>query len=207
MNRVSLYFLFLMVWLNVCSAGSVVLTKSETNPTVTTEVLQSKMDALNARQGLDNNEKTAILKLYQSAQDNLTNAAQFKNQMAVFTAAIHQAPNKNKLLQKEIEQTLAKISKAPSEDFRKIPIEELEQRLILEKGKITQLEEQIEKLEAELNVQNNRPMLIHEETIAAQQAIEEIEKKLALPTAPSDFKLEHEARQLYYKKFIEAHNA
>ena len=207
MNRVSLYFLFLMVWLNVCSAGSVVLTKSETNPTVTTEVLQSKMDALNARQGLDNNEKTAILKLYQSAQDNLTNAAQFKNQMAVFTAAIHQAPNKNKLLQKEIEQTLAKISKAPSEDFRKIPIEELEQRLILEKGKITQLEEQIEKLEAELNVQNNRPMLIHEETIAAQQAIEEIEKKLALPTAPSDFKLEHEARQLYYKTFIEAHTA
>ena len=50
-------------------------------------------------------------------------------------------------------------------------------------------------------------MLIHEETIAAQQAIEEIEKKLALPTAPSDFKLEHEARQLYYKTFIEAHTA
>ena len=205
MNRVSLYFLFLMVWLNIGIAGGVVLAKPETNSAVTNEFLQSKIDALNARQGLEDSAKTAILKLYQSAQDNLTNTAQFKNQIAVFTAAIHQAPNKTKALQKEIEQTLAKISKPSSEDFRQIPIEELEQRLILEKGKITQLDEQIEKLEADLTLQNNRPMLIREETVAAQQAIDETEKKLALPAAPTDSKLEHEARQLYYKTLIEAH--
>ena len=74
------------------------------------------------------------------------------------------------------------------EDFNQIPVEELEQRLILEKGKISNLDEQLKKLESELIVQNSRPQLIREETVAAQQDLDESQKKLELQSGERRFK-------------------
>ncbi len=200
-------FLFLL-FINVFSIhnGYSAQTDSavETNLTITAEFLQSKIDALNARQGLEESVKTAVLKQYQAAQDNLTNNAQNLTQITAFTAAIHQAPVQTKALQKEIEQTLDKLSKQKNEDFSQIPVEELEQRLILEKGKISQIEDTLKKTETDLAQQNNRQASIREETVIAQQTIETTLKNLGLSAAPTDSKLEHEARQLYYKTLIDA---
>jgi potassium efflux system protein len=199
MNR----FLLLFVILFLVSTLSFGATPTAQIETITSEFIKSKIDTLNARQGLEESAKTAILKQYQAAQDNLTSNTQAAAQIATFIAAIHQAPTQTKALQKEIEQTVSKFSKQKAEDFRNIPIEELEQRLIIEKGKISQLDEQLKKLETDLALQNNRPTLIHEETVAAQQTIDDTRKKLELPAAPTDSKLEHEAQQLYFKTLID----
>ncbi len=201
MNRLLLQF-FILFLVSTVSFGATAPTQIET---VTPEFIQSKIDALNARQGLDEVTKTAVLKQYQAAQDNLTANAQALAQIAAFNTVLHEAPAQTKAIQKEIEQTTAKFSKQKVEDFRQIPVEELEQRLIIEKGKISQLDAQSKKIEADLVLQNNRPTLIHEETVAAQQTIDNTRKKLELPAAPTDSKLEHEAQQLYFKTVIETH--
>lgn len=212
MTRSSLYIIRLF-WLLFLfdspltwSANAPVVTSSIESETITSAFLNSKMESLNARQGLDEATKNVALKLYQSAQDNLNNSAQFHANIAAYTASIHQAPNKTKALQKEIEQQVAKQGKQKSEDFRHIPVEELEQRLIIEKGKISQLDEQINKIETDLALQNNRPMHIREETVAAQQTIEATLKKLQLPPPPSESKIETDARQIYYKTLIDVRN-
>ena len=199
MNRVLLHFILLFL-ISTVSFGATPTPQIEP---ITAEFLQSKINALNTREGLEEVVKTAVLKQYQAAQDNLANNLQFAAQIASFNADIHQAPTKTKALQKEIEQTLAKHAKQKIEDFRQIPVEELEQRLILEKGKISQLDEQLKKVETELALQNNRPALIREEMVVAQQTIETTRKKLELPTAPTDSKLEFEARQLYFKTLVD----
>lgn len=195
-------FLLKLVFLFFISTPSFAVATSQIE-TITPEFIQSKIDALNARQGLEESVKNTILKHYQGTLDNVTANLQAQNQIQNFIATLHQAPIQTKVLQKEIEQTLSKVSKQITEDFHQIPVEELEQRLIMEKGKISQLDEQIKKIEADLALQNNRPMQIREETLDAQKLIDQAQQKLELSIAPNDAKLEYDARQLYYKTVIE----
>jgi potassium efflux system protein len=200
------WFIFLVNSAPVYSANATVVTSSIDSAAITPAFLKGKIDSINARQGLDDTTKNAVLKLYQSAQDNLNSSAQFHANIIAYTASIHQAPNQTKALQKDIEQQGARLSKQKNEDFRHIPVEELEQRLIIEKGKIGQLDEQINKIETDLALQNNRPMHIREETVTAQQAIESTLKKLQLPSPSSESKIETDARQIYYKTLIDMRN-
>ena len=164
---------------------------------VTKDTLHAKIESIKSRQGFDEATKSKVLSVYQSAQDNLGNREGFKAREQNFKQAIKQAPEKTKKLQKEIEQILLRISKQKPEDFNGIAIEELEQRLIIEKSKISNLDEQIKKLENELAVQQARPQLIREETLTAQQDIEGAQRKLEMPAGKSDSKLEVEARQIH----------
>ncbi len=174
---------------------------------ITKDTLQSKIEAINTRQGLDETLKSKVLSIYQSAQDNLGNNESFKARTIDFNQAIKQAPEKTKRLQKEIEQTLQKVSKQKPEDFTRIPTEELDQRLIIEKGKVSSLDEQIKKLENELVLQQARPQLIREETVTAKQDFEVTQKKLEVPVDKATSKLEAEARQVYLKTLIDSRTA
>jgi potassium efflux system protein len=171
---------------------------------VNKDTLQAKIEAINTREGIDEATKSKLLSIYQAAEDNLGNSEKFKAQTASFKTAIKQAPEQTKKLQKELELAPLKAAKQKPEDFSRIPVEELEQRLILEKGKISNLDEQIKKLEDELGLQNSRPRLIHEEILAAQQDLETAQKKLEVPAAKSNSKLEVEARQMQLKTLIDS---
>jgi potassium efflux system protein len=171
------------------------------------DTLKAKIEAINTREGIDEATKSKLLSIYQAAEDNLGNIENFKARAADFRAAIKHAPEQTKKLQKELEQTLLKVSKQKLEDFSRIPVEELEQRLILEKGKISNLDEQIKTLESERVLENSRPQLIREETVAAQQDLDAAQKKLETPAGKAEAKLEAEARQVQLKTLIDAHTA
>lgn len=174
---------------------------------ITKESLQAKIEAINTRQGLDAALKSKVLSVYQSALDNLANSESFKARTGDFNQAVKQAPEKTKKLQKEIEQTLLKLSRQNPEDFTRISNEELEQRLIIEKGKISGLDEQLKKLENELLLQQARPQHIREETVAARQDFDVIQQKLEASADKADSKLETEADQVYLKTLIDSRAA
>jgi len=178
--------------------------QSGTNLAIDKNTLKAKIDAINSREGIDDITKSKLLSIYQAAEDNLGNIEKFKAQTNDFQASLKQAPEQTKKLQKEIEQTLLRVSKQKQEDFSRIPVEELEQRLILEKGKISALDEQIKKLETELVLQSNRPQLIRETTMAARLDMDAAQKKLEVPVVKTDAKLETEARQAQLKTLIDS---
>jgi potassium efflux system protein len=207
-----LLFLLLVVALGSTGAWAKSPTPDAGQKSATFEInkdtLKAKIDAINTREGIDEATKSKLLSIYQAAEDNLGNIEKFKARTADFKAAIKQAPEQTKKLQKELEQALLKVSKQKLEDFSRIPVEELEQRLILEKGNISNLDEQIKKLEGELAVENSRPQLIREETVAAQQELEAAQKKLEDPAAgKAESKLEAEARLAQLKTLVDAHTA
>ncbi|PPD38718.1 MAG: mechanosensitive ion channel protein MscS [Methylobacter sp.] len=172
----------------------------------TKDALQTKIDAINARQDFDEKTKAAVLKFYHSAQDNIANLAIFKSKAADFKQAAKQAPETIKKLQKDIEQAQQKQAKQKPEDFSGIVTEELEQRLIIEKEKASNQDEQLKKLENELALQNSRPQMIRQETLTAQQDLENSQKRLETPAATA-LKVESEAELLYLKTLMEARTA
>ncbi|MGZ5006967.1 MAG: mechanosensitive ion channel domain-containing protein [Methylobacter sp.] len=213
-SQVKIYpLLFLLLILSFDTTGawakSATVDAGKKNATfeINKDTLKAKIDAINSREGIDETLKSKLLAIYQSAEDNLANAEKFKAQTADFKAAIKQAPEQTKKLQKELDQTVLRVSKQKLEDFSRIPVEELEQRLILEKGKASNLDEQIKKLESDLALQNSRPQLIREETVAAQQDLEAAQKKLEAPIGKADAKLETEARLAQLRTLIDARTA
>ena len=169
--------------------------------------LQAKIEAINSRQGLDEALKAKLLSVYQAALDNLSNSESYSARSNDFNLAIKLAPELTKKRLKEIEQTTVKIAKQKLEDFARIPTEELEQRLIIEKGKVSNLDEQQNKQESELLLQQSRPQLIRTETVLARQDIESSQKKLTLPADRASTTLESEAKLAYLKTLIEARTA
>ncbi|MDD5461351.1 MAG: mechanosensitive ion channel [Methylococcales bacterium] len=207
----SLLFLLLIITFSSTTASAVnsapdTAPKSSTFE-LTKDNLQAKIESIKSRQGVDESLKSKLLSVYQSAQDNLGNRESFKAKEIDFRQAIKQAPENTKKVQKEIEQILARISKQKPEVFSGIATEELDQRLIIEKSKVSSLDEQIKKLENELTLQQARPQLIREETLAAQQDIEGAQKKLEAPPDKADSKLEIEARQAQLRTLIDSRTA
>lgn len=170
------------------------------------ESLQQKIDALQNRQGLDDAVKAQLLKFYQSALDNLGNLETFNVRAADFKLAIKEAPDKTKKLQKDIEQLQTRTAKQKPEDFQHVTTEALQQRWVVEKEKISSLNEQLQKQENELALQQARPALIRQETVSAQQERDATQKKLETPPATAS-KLETEAQQMYFKTLLEARTA
>lgn len=182
-------------------------TSESTDPEITQNVIKAKIEALDAKKEIEAGVKAQLLALYQSAQDNLTNFESYNAKTVEFEGAIKQAPEKTKKLQREIQQTQQKLTKQKSEDFTKISDEELEQRLILEKEKISALDEQLKALDRDLALQYGRPQMIRQETVAAQQALEVAQKKLEIPPLATTSKLETEARQIQLNTLIASRSA
>ncbi len=197
-----MWILFLLIITQLSYAAAI--SKTEPGPkngtaTINKEVIDAKIESLNKRQGLDEALKASVIKLYQATEDNLAQIEKFTAQTAVYKAAILEAPAQNQKLQKELELLQLKLSKQKPDDFNKIPFEELEQRLIIEKDKAISLDEKLKKQETELALQNTRPQLIREQTVAIKQAIEAAEKKLQSSTAITSSDLQMEAQQDYLK--------
>lgn len=171
------------------------------------EGLQAKIEVINSRQGLDEALKSKILSVYQAALDNLNNSEDYKARTNDYNLTIKLAPEQIKKRLKDIEQITAKIAKQKPEDFNRISTEELDQRLIIEKGKVSNLDEQQNKQENELLLQQSRPQQIRTEIVLARQDIESSQKKVTLPADGATTTLETEARLAYLKTMIEARNA
>ncbi|MGR8998577.1 MAG: mechanosensitive ion channel domain-containing protein [Gammaproteobacteria bacterium] len=177
--------------------------KKNTTLEITKDDLQAKIESIKSRQGSDEALKSKLLSVYQSAQDNIDNMEAFKVKAINFKKAIEQAPEKTKKLQKEIEQNKLKLTKKKLEDFNRIPVEELEQRLIIEREKISNLDAEIKNKEGELVLQNSRPQIIREETLKAKQDLEAAQNKLNAQLAKPGLAPEPEAREIYLKTLID----
>jgi potassium-dependent mechanosensitive channel len=206
LSMVKLLFLSMLLAAGAVNAQAKKVAASSASENTGSEITQNQLkiniEAVNTQQGIDEATKAQLLASYQSAQENLANLESVSAKKTDFERAIKQAPEKTKKLQREIEQAQQKLAKQKTEDFSKISGEELEQRLIFEKEKISTLDEQIKKYEKELILQNERPQSIRPETIAAQQALEEAQKKLGSPPSATASKLENEARQIQLNTLI-----
>ncbi|MEI6544553.1 MAG: mechanosensitive ion channel protein MscS, partial [Methylococcales bacterium] len=207
----SLVFLLLIVFCNPvnASAKTAVSTNIQNSALIeiTAKTLEAKIESINSRKGLDDTLKSKVLSIYQSAQDNLSSNESYKAKTELFNQAIKTAPETIKQRLKDIDQLLTKIGKQKLEDFNRISTDELIQREILEKRRASSLDDQLKKLDNELNLQQSRPQLIREEMVIAKQDIEVTQKKISAPANKAISKLEAEATLINLKTLIDSRSA
>lgn len=174
---------------------------------VTKDSLQAKIESVNNRKGLEEELKTKVLSIYQTAQDNLNNIENYKARNANFSQSTKLSSDALKKYLKDIEQILSRVSKQNEVDLSKLSTEELAQREILEKSKISALDEQLKTTENELILQESRPALIREEIVVAKQDLDLTQKKIEQPTNKSLSKLEAEANLVFLKTQVDARSA
>jgi potassium-dependent mechanosensitive channel len=203
-----LIYLVLMLVVDHSAAATKAISSSNnlasSNSESTQIQLRAKIDALSANKTIDEVSKAQLFALYQSALDNLASIELFTAKTIQFEDAIKKAPDKTKKLQQEFQQNQYKNGKQKPEDFTEIPLEELEQRLILEKGKADAIDEQISLVEREFILQNERPQKIRQETLVAQEALETAQKKLQTLPENTASKPEVEAGQIQLRALIDS---
>jgi len=180
------------------------LKPSATELLYTQDTLKDKLKSLNDRQGIEEAIKSRMVKHYESAISNLGLIDAFNQRTAAFKRSIKEAPVETKRLQNEISQFQSQNAQPTPEHFSRISTEELEQRLILEKAKMRSLDDPLKKIVNELALQNNRPASIRSEMVAAQQEIDNGQKKLSALAASASTQLELEAEQIYLKTMMDA---
>jgi len=172
---------------------------------ITKSALNAKIELINANPNLDEAIKSKVLSHYQAALINIGNTENFIQRTSDFKQALRPAPGTSNNLPKEISPTLLKSPQQKSDDLNRTPTGELGQQLIDGKGKISLLDEQKQKLENELVLQQARPQLIREEILKAKQDLDSLQTKLAVPFA--DMKgsaLEVDANQTHLKSEVDS---
>lgn len=190
-----------LLWAESTTAGNI---KKSPSFEISRNDLQNKIDSLNAKQGLDEEIKTRLLKFYQSALDQFDAVERFQMLDITFQDSLRQAPLQSKALEKEIEREQRQLSRIKPENYKKIPPDELKLRLIIEKRNLSNLNAQIKKLENNIAVQINRPDQIRQGTLKVRQQIESAQDKWNAPHPVSESKLEIEARKIYLNTMISA---
>lgn len=204
-------WLWLLLWFGLTNAFAQDIQtelNSRTNPIgLTKAVLDAKINALNAQQGLDESSKAPILALYAATQENLNNSESVQSQREGFADAYIQAPLKIKQLLALIEQTQSNQAKHASEMLSKRPAEGLEQLLANEKETLSQLVEQIKIQETEQASQQARLPAIREESLAAKQAIESIQQQQRVASELTGSALAIEAKRMLWQSLLDYRSA
>lgn len=205
----TIFFLLLVCFSQILLAetptvGLNLTNNSQVNQNIDRNSLQSKITTLSERKGLDETLKSKVLATYQAAQDELNNITNFEARNTQYKEELKQVPELTKKIQKDIEQLSIKSNKLNSEEFKKVPVDELSQRLILEQDKVKKLEERVKKIDNDLALQETRPNAIRQEMLKAKQDLDHAQKAIKELKTDNGEKLETDAQQLLLKTQIDA---
>ncbi|MGR9099076.1 MAG: mechanosensitive ion channel domain-containing protein [Gammaproteobacteria bacterium] len=163
------------------------------NGEITAEALQGKIELLKSKQNLSEETKTRILMIYHEIEDSLDEKKEYDEQIDNFQNALKMLPLRLKNLSADIEHKEQQLKNRTPENFSSFPTDEIEQRLVIEKSRLSELNTEINQLEQRINEQSGRSAKILEEINAARSELE----KIAVPKdlAPPEAKAESEALQ------------
>ncbi len=163
--------------------------------TITLDRVQAKIKEIEENERLEDPLKGELLTHYQQARSHLEAALSYESQIASYKQAIASAPGEIERIRKAIEEKSATKPVTPEEmGIAKMPLPELEQRLIIEQADLAALKDKQGGFKKQLQEQRARPRLIKEELAAAK--LREIEQDLKTPLAQGKSPLVSEARQL-----------
>ena len=163
--------------------------------------LQSKMEQLATKPGVDLDSKAREMNWYQLADENIADQQWFSYLSSSYQGFLETAPDK---LKTEIQNIINKENKAlfnPQQDYS---IEELNILILNTKGELRALNNKISKLESELNKLTLRPQQMREETLAAKQRLKQAKSDSNIARLPTENKYEYQAQQIYLHTLINA---
>ena len=171
--------------------------KNVTPKSVTLADIQERIQSIQDKQNLSEELKKRILSAYHESADNLN---EFKNQEAQAEAFKRTSVNVSiaaKQIQTQILNTDNSIKNRKPEKLNAIPTDELEQRLIIEKTRLSDLDAEIARNESLINDLTSSPVIVREKIsdIKNKQSAA-LQEQQALASKNGMSSQEKEARQI-----------
>jgi potassium efflux system protein len=192
-SAVSIWLICLLISLNLADAAN---QKQPTIKLLNLADIQQRIQVIKDRSNLNDDLKKRILADYYESDDNLAELASQDVKAEEFKQSIGSLPLESKRLQQQIGQAEVNLKNRKTDKFAQFPIDELEQRLIVEKSRLSDLDAEISRNESQINELVNRPQVVREriaEIKAKQSAAQE--EQMALQNRPGSMLIEKEARQ------------
>lgn len=163
------------VLLMLLTSVSPLLAANQTPPAnpITQAELEQKLQAVKNRSNLGEDVRNRVLSIYAECQDNLKEAQTQDNRSETLKQALNALPWQSRHLARQISDAENSIKNRKPDKFGLFPTDELEQRLIMEKSALNDLDADTTHFQNQVNDELNRPQLIREK-------ISEIKNKLAL---------------------------
>lgn len=164
---------------------------------VTQADIQQRIQAIKDKPNLSEEVKKRVLSAYSESEDNLNEIQAQEAQAIVFKQTMNGLPMEAKQLARQIAEAEINLKNRKQEKFSIFPTDELEQRLIIEKTRLSDLDAEISRMEAQIGDLMNRPQMIREKIseIKSRQAATQQEQQ-NLTVRGSDNVAEREARQI-----------
>ena len=203
-SALSLGLLLLFVSVNLAYAAN----QKQVNKLITLPEVQQKTQAIKDRQNLPEELKARILASYYESEDNLNELLSQETQAEAFKQSLSSLPLEAKKLQRQISEAENNLKNRSQAKFSLFPTDELEQRLIMEKSKLSDIDAEISRTEGQISDLSNRPLVIRgkiaeikNKQTATQQELQVIASKT------SDNLVEKEARQILLDTQVRLLNA
>lgn len=155
--------------------------------------LQQKIQNLKSRQNISDDLKNRLLAIYNDTIDNLSDIQTQEQQSDHYKLAMASMPQEIKQLEKQIADIEFSYKNRKPEKLSIFPTDELEQRLIIEKTRLSDIDAELGRIEGQLAEQVNRPQLIREKMAEIKSRHQE---QQILANKSSDNLLEKEAKQI-----------
>ncbi|MGD0958922.1 MAG: mechanosensitive ion channel domain-containing protein [Methylomonas sp.] len=124
--------------------------------------IEQRIEEVKSKANLDDDAKNRILAIYADCLDSLKEAQAQETQAETFKQSISSLPLRNKQLERQITEADNNLKNRKQEKFAQVPTDELEQRLVIEKSRLSDLDAEISRIDNSINDQLNSPQIIRE---------------------------------------------
>lgn len=162
--------------------------------------LQSKMEQLEARQGIDSDSKARELSWYQLADENLAGREWFEFHSSTYQQTLKTATEKIKQSKTREKVTIYKIN-------QELTGKESELLVVTLKAELRIINDQLSKFETEFIKYLNRPQEIREEILKAKEELKQAKIVINIAQPATQNKYEYEAHQVYLHTLVNANFA
>lgn len=163
------------------------------NGEITASMLENKIDSLNNKQTISEEVKKRILTIYNEISVELAEKWGHEETTRNFQFAMKTLPMQLKTLAVELEQMQVQLRNRKPELFDAIPVDEIEQRLIIEKSRLSGVNNEINQLQNIIDDDNLSPAKILEKMNFLITELETLTLKSKVAGDVIDNKLELEA--------------
>lgn len=164
---------------------------------VTLDELEQRIQNIKDKQNISDELKGRILAAYQESVDNLKELENQEKQAEALKRSSGTLPLEARQLQRQIAQAESDLKNQKEEKFFSIPTDELEQRQVIEKTRLSDLDAEIARSERLITELTNSPQLIREKIseIKAKQLATQQEQQLLASKNGESLQVK-EARQI-----------
>ena len=190
---ISIWLILWLIGVNTAWAEN----QAQTLKSVTLSDIKQHIQSIKDKQNLAEDLKNRILAAYQEAEDNLREIENQKNQAESYKSAVNNFPLENKQLSAQIAELDNDLKDRKPERLSSFPIDELEQRQIIEKTHLSDLDAEIARNEGLRNELTVRPQAIREKSADLKSRLSNsLHEQQLLAGKSNDSLLEREAKQI-----------